>query len=403
MTKLTRKLANDSAVPMAGPLVVAALFVSVLARPTIALAGPPIIVGDGTAASCVQLTLWNALHSADLQGGGTILFRCGQAPVTIVLTATEQDPTIGLLALRLPDNTRIDGGGRVTLQGAYPMGVSLVVNPDSSVVLRNLTITLGSREDPTVLNSGTLTIENTTFSDNVSHAIKNDGILIVRNSVFSHNGHFPSATIVNNGRGTIVNSTFVSNLGGEGGAIYNLGTLDVKNSTFSGNTADGDGGAISSWGALTVSNCVFSYNYASVGVGGAIFNGGDSFTVRHSTFVGNVVNGAGGGALFNYVGSSATVASSSFLKNKGAFGGGILTYGPLTITGSLFSGNHAHRGGAIETSTDDDVAMIVKNTTITANSADQDGGGISIKNGPSPILIRSSVTGNTPNDIGPEL
>src|SRR5689334_15316376 len=78
------------------------LLLALLALPTPALAAKPIIVGDGTAASCTETALGDALVIAGTVGGGTIKFNCGGSPVTIELTAT----------LVIPDNTTVDGGGR---------------------------------------------------------------------------------------------------------------------------------------------------------------------------------------------------------------------------------------------------------------------------------------------------
>ena len=53
---------------------------------------------------------------------------------------------------------------------------------------------------------------------------------------------------------------FSLNRGFYGSAIYNTGTLDVKNSTFDDNHAGYDGGAIADLGTMTVDNSAFSHN-----------------------------------------------------------------------------------------------------------------------------------------------
>ncbi len=53
------------------------------------------------------------------------------------------------------------------------------------------------------------------------------------------------------------------NVSGDGGGIFNDGTLTVTNSTFSGNSAvDGGGGIYNSGGTLTVTDSTFSGNSA---------------------------------------------------------------------------------------------------------------------------------------------
>ena len=74
-----------------------------------------------------------------------------------------------------------------------------------------------------------------------------------------------------------------------GGAIYNGGTLTVRDSTLSGNHVSGRsfGGAILNSGTLTVIGSTFIANTADGGNGGAIYNGGGVVTVSDSRFFGN--------------------------------------------------------------------------------------------------------------------
>ncbi len=99
------------------------------------------------------------------------------------------------------------------------------------------------------LNSGTMYIEKTTFSDNRSESsngggggCENQGTLYMNNCTFSNN-----------------KSTEI------GGGINNYGgTLYLLNSTFTGNVAYGDfgGGAVGvNGGNSNLINCIFAYNY----------------------------------------------------------------------------------------------------------------------------------------------
>lgn len=78
---------------------------------------------------------------------------------------------------------------------------------------------------------------------------------------------------------------------GLGGAIYNSGTLTIRDSTLSGNHVSGRsaGGAILNNGTLAVIGSTFTANYADGGHGGAIYNGG-VVTVSDSRFFGNWVS-----------------------------------------------------------------------------------------------------------------
>ena len=111
---------------------------------------------------------------------------------------------------------------------------------------------------------------------------------------------------------------------GTGGGILNLGALTISGCTLSGNTASGNsshffggggGGAVANFGTLTVSGCTLSNN-STHGGGGGIYNAfGGTLTVSGCTLSGNsVVTG------INY-------------------GGGIINFGTLTVSNSVFSAN----------------------------------------------------------------
>ena len=114
---MTPRFRPDLALSLVGLLLVAAL-----ALPVPAMAA--IVVGDGTAASCTELALRNALLVAGNEGGATIRFQCGKAPVTIALIATGDLRTgAGYLlepaVLTPPNKTTIDGGGLIALEGGF--------------------------------------------------------------------------------------------------------------------------------------------------------------------------------------------------------------------------------------------------------------------------------------------
>src|SRR5689334_21971662 len=111
-----------------------AVFVSTLCVSSAGLyANAPIIVGDGTAASCTEDALYSAMTVAEVSGG-RILFDCGREPVTIPLVARIQDPTFGLVALRFSNSMTIDGGGTITLKSPSP-GATFAVSPEANVAL----------------------------------------------------------------------------------------------------------------------------------------------------------------------------------------------------------------------------------------------------------------------------
>lgn len=73
-------------------------------------------------------------------------------------------------------------------------------------------------------------------------------------------------------------NTFSANASASGGGVANHGTLNVVNSTLSGNTADTNGGGIDNTGTLTVGNSTIFGNSAASG--GGIDNDGGTATVK---------------------------------------------------------------------------------------------------------------------------
>src|SRR3990172_5201050 len=146
-----------------------------------------------------------------------------------------------------------------------------------------------------------------------------------------------------------------------GGGIDNAGTLEITNSTFSGNDAVDQGGAINNNGALTIRGSTFSGNRACDDSGGAIDNSG-MLLVMDSTFSSNEHCASGGG-----ISNSGTleITNSTFSGNStGQSGGGILNGGTLIVTNSTFSGNSAFSGGGISNSS----GTTPLRNTIVANS-----------------------------------
>ena len=193
-----------------------------------------------------------------------------------------------------------------------------------------------------------------------------------KNSVAESNAHRPSGgAIYNVGIMDIDGVEFKENNGNySGGAIYNAknGVTTVKNSLFSSNTAE-QGGAINNAataadeaGELTVVDSVFENNYAWNG--GAIRNQGKADIQIANIVGGGFVNNssANGGAIWNGAWGKMTISGAEFKDNSvsktsevyntdktsSGQGGAITNAGVLEITNATFTGNSAAGiGGAI--------------------------------------------------------
>ncbi|MEN6553016.1 MAG: hypothetical protein ABFC34_09040, partial [Methanobacterium sp.] len=169
-----------------------------------------------------------------------------------------------------------------------------------------------------------------------------------------------------------VNITNLTLIGGNstmGGAIYNNGTLTIKDSKFIGNKA-AEGGAIFNNGTLTIKDSKFIGNKAAEG--GAIFNSGANLKITGSTFTGNMAQN-NGGAIYNYYGT-LKVTNTTFTNNSAYTGGALRNYGgTLEATSCSFAGNNATTGGALWNYGG---TLEVKDSTLTGNNATESGGAI---------------------------
>lgn len=124
-------------------------------------------------------------------------------------------------------------------------------------------------------------------------------------------GSTPSEGILNSGTLTLRDSTVSGNTGSGAGGIANDGTLTLVNSTVSGNTASGAGG-IDNTHTLTLINSTVSGNTAD-GVAG-IFNGG-TMTLTSSTVADN--EGPPGGVGGLWIETTATLKNTIVADNTG--------------------------------------------------------------------------------------
>ena len=193
---------------------------------------------------------------------------------------------------------------------------------------------------------------------------------------------------------------------GDGGGIFNEGTLTANNCTVSESVAF-FGGGIRNFGTLTLTNSTVFHNSTFVpgtgggpgsrGPGSGIDNALGTMTIVNSTIANNFGGSAGGGVSN---GGTLTIMNSTFSGNASGDGGGIYNIGTLTATNSTFSGNSVvNQGGAVENRQN----AVLTNCTISANSANQ-GGGLSYQPSRSPSTMSVSntiIAGNTSSGTNP--
>ncbi|MGH7801374.1 MAG: autotransporter domain-containing protein [Thermodesulfobacteriota bacterium] len=200
---------------------------------------------------------------------------------------------------------------------------------------------------------------------------------------------------------TSIDSVFFSHAGG-GIFLNNGGTVNITNSTISGNTADNDGGGIFNSGNMTITNSTINNNEA-VESGGGIENADGTITITNSTISDNTAGVEGGGINNNVQEGTSiiTVTNSTISGNTAVEGGGIENLdGTVNITNSTISDNMATHsdGGGIGNFVSGTINM--NNVTITNNNASGGGSGLFTSNEPgSAVNISNTIIAqNTGSD-----
>ncbi|MDB5257036.1 MAG: C-terminal target protein [Chitinophagaceae bacterium] len=224
------------------------------------------------------------LISFDIFGGGTISLASN-------LPALDNDITVYGQA----EQITISGGTGIR-------GFS--INAGKTVLLHNLVVRngkLSSQAGAGIANAGDLTLEYCTItSNNVSGSAQGGGI-----------SNSSSGTI------DVTNCTIAGNVAGNnGGGFVNYGSLNIVNSTITGNSAS-DGGGIASYNDLVMINCTVTAN-----------NGGGIYYVP----------GSGTVALLNTISVGSVTGNDLYAASAATIISGYGLYGtvnaPITFNGA---------------------------------------------------------------------
>lgn len=395
-------------------------------------------VGTGTPTSCTSEALASAVKS-----GGQVSFNCGADPVTITIPATIK---IGRV------DVTIDGGGEVTLQGGTTRMFEYATYTGSTAAIFTLqNLTLSNSCVSGTPSPGGIGPDDpngpVVYSYDASASQDQPPILNLVNVQVSNNGavmtkfedaHGGGAIFMRDGYVNVKDSTFTGNTctNCTGGAIHIMGgALTVKNSTFTDNTSTGEGvyggGAIfvdSGWednfsGDISITDSVFRNNRSPGG--GALhyipYRSTNSLDIDNSSFIGNSSEGGNtgqGGAIFTYNSGKdngdpvITIRNSLFAENwaRGTSGIGLggalwLVKSEVHISNTTIVKNTASgdtdwnpKGGAIYLDSPT-VQADISNSTIAYNHAGATGGGIAVMNG-NAKLHNTIIAYNTANAAG---
>jgi hypothetical protein len=315
---------------------------------------------------------------------------CRYTTIAAALAATHNGDTIAV--------------GRGTFSGGFTIRKSIHVVGDG----QHSTTIKGGSSVVTIAKGATVTISRVTISGGRAFihggGIDNDGMLTLSTS-----------TVRDNLAGIDI-------FAGEGGGIYNdRGQLKLTNSTVEHNTATLGGGIHNFGGSVLIRRSRIAHNFGSpvgggqpAGDGGGLYNAGTLVAFKtalvENTATGGLDSGFGGGiwneGTATFIDSHVSENTASSL-NIAASGGGIvnLLNATMTLKRTPVSHNTATSpaGSALGGGIENGGALTLIKSPVTANAAlglEAGGGGIANLPGASLKLIMSPVLGNTPDNCG---
>ena len=237
---------------------------------------------------------------------GTYTISISQGIILTASTFEITNSTTGVELLIEGNGFTVEGNG--TSLGLRPFSIAA----NTTVTFNDIIIRQGSiNSGGGIYNEGTVTINNSTISDNTVDGGGGGGIS-------------------NLGTAFIFNSIISGNSGGFGGGIYNEGIITVSNSTIISNTAVAGGGFNnSSFGTAIINNSTINNNSANRG--GGISNGNSATLMsNNSTISGNSADNVGGIDNFGV----ATISNNTLNDHNG---GGIYNGATITVNNTIIA------------------------------------------------------------------
>jgi hypothetical protein len=270
-----------------------------------------------TATFVISVIDYPSVSNVDADGPGSLLQSIAQAPdgakITFdssldgsVFSAIAEATTKFIISKNLTiDASNLPSGISLSALG---FGRVMEISPNVVVTLKSINIVdgkpLGTEQGSNIadgggiLNNGTLTLEDSTVSNNQAAAgggIGNKGTLTLVNSKVSENqGFFLAGGIHNLGQLTITGSTIYKNTAtngrgslGNGGGIVNFNVMEIVNSTITENVARLGGGLYNGGSANIVNSTIVKNNAIDDGVG--IYNRFSNSFVQGSLTIENSI------------------------------------------------------------------------------------------------------------------
>jgi predicted outer membrane repeat protein len=294
-------------------------------------------------------------------------------------------------------NLTLQNGGTAFKKLGFDGGAVQALS--ANILLNNCVVSgnVGLKGGAINAEAGRVTLRNTTLTGNST--IGNGGAVcagpggvVLDNDTFrdNHADGRGGAVFVALGDVAVSHSSLNFNSAANGGAIDDGdGNVSIRNgSLLHGNSTTGEGGAIFDLGTVTLVNSGVRDSHSGISGGG--------ISATRAVLTGSFVNdnrtdGFGGGISAVDV----ALAGSSFVTvnhaDQGA-GGGIFAVHTVTMTRSTVNTNTAQKGAGIFATTAN-----LTDSTVSSNVASNFGGGIAA---PATTLVRSTVSDNIATNAG---
>ena len=145
---------------------------------------------------------------------------------------------------------------------------------------------------------------------------------------------------------TLNGLVITGNATANGGGVNNAGTatITINNSAIFGNTATGSGGALQNFSGNTTNiynSSIYGNTCNSTSTGGGAVQANGTVNIVNSTFSGNNSIGGSGGAIF-FNGTVLNITNSTISQNTSTNNGGIHKSGatPINIRNTIVAGNN---------------------------------------------------------------
>lgn len=312
----------------------------------------------------------------------------------------------------LSEGFTIDANGRVTEHRV------IEIETNNSVTLHGLTLTDGEALTGATsldVSGGAIFFEADDSDSSAQLALFS--CTLVDNAAVLGGAIFNGAIAGGNANLSLNDCIIFENFSGfQGGGISSFGTTDsnasmnILNSTFSGNAAVDDGGGLYSNNTNAIlSACSFINNSAILG-GGIHGEGNESLSLNDCTFSENSAVEDGGG-IYGTSNESLSLDGCTFSENSAVEdGGGIFSLSNMNVdlNNCTITENSAEEsgGGIYSNSISGNRNVNLSNCTISGNSADISGGGIFSETsftGALNLILNNSILAENTAPTGPDL